>query len=216
VERYREVLGLQPGAPMDDPLFVRALELLAELHWRGYLNRGVSGVGTDEARSLLAQGKGAMHPIGDWLVGAVDPEDAADYDAFRLPPMPGQQGDDTTLLSLSTGYMINRSTRHPEEARALLRHLSSDAVQKEWSRHGHLSAVRSAAPGADAPIGQRRLLQFLEEAEATALAPDVGFNLEVSDAFLDAVSLVLAGRASPAEALAEADRQVSALRAEAF
>ena len=103
-------------------------------------------------------------------------------------------------------------TRHPREAVALLRHLASDAVQREWSRHGHLSAIRAAAPGAEAPAGQRRLLQFLEEARATALAPDVGFDLEVSDAFLDAVSLVLAGRETPAAALAAAEAQVRALR----
>jgi ABC-type glycerol-3-phosphate transport system substrate-binding protein len=211
-ERYRQVLALEPGTPMDDPQFVRALELVAELDRRGNLNRGVSGVGTDEARALLVQGRAAMHPIGDWLVGDLDPADAADYDAFRLPHLPGQRGDDTTLLALSTGHMVSRSTRHPREAVALLRHLASDAVQREWSRHGHLSAIRAAAPGAEAPAGQRRLLQFLEEARATALAPDVGFDLEVSDAFLDAVSLVLAGRETPAAALAAAETQVRALR----
>jgi hypothetical protein len=76
-----------------------------------------------------------------------------------------------------------------------------------------MSPLRAAAPGPEAARGQRRLLQFMEEARASALAPDVGFNLEVSDAFLDAVSLVLGGRATPAEALAAAEEQVRALRA---
>jgi len=212
VERYRQVLGLDPGTRLDDPDFVRALELLAELQARGDISAGAAGMSTDDARSLLMQNKAGMHPIGDWLVIDADEADSADLDAFRLPHMPGQRGDDTTLLALSTGYMVYRRTAHPELARALLRHLTTDAVQKEWAQHGHFSALRAAAPGPEAPAGQRRLLQFLDECRATALAPDVGFNLEVSDAFLDAVSLVLGGRAGPREALAEAEAQVRALR----
>jgi raffinose/stachyose/melibiose transport system substrate-binding protein len=210
--RYNEVLGLKSGTRLDDPDFVRALELLAELQSRGYLNRGVGGVGTDDARSLLAQRKAAMHPIGDWLVSEADEGDVQDLDAFLLPHLPGQKGADGTLLALPTGYVIRKGTPHPEEAKALLRHLTSDAVQQEWARHGHVSAVRAAAPGADAPEGQRRLLRFMERAPASAIAPDVGFNPEVSDAFLDAVSLVLGERATPAGALAQAEAQVRALR----
>jgi raffinose/stachyose/melibiose transport system substrate-binding protein len=212
VPRYNQILGLEPGTQMDDPGFVAALGFLAGLRRRGFLSRGVSGIGTDEARSLLVQDRGGIDPIGDWLVSEADPTDAADLDAFRLPHIPGQQGDDTTLLALTTGYMIHRGTRHPQEARALLRHLTSDAVQQEFTRHGHMSPLRAAAPGPDAPRGQRRLLEFMEQARATAIAPDVGFNLEVSDAFLDAASLVLGGRARPAEALAGAERQVRSLR----
>ncbi|HEU4752385.1 MAG TPA: extracellular solute-binding protein, partial [Armatimonadota bacterium] len=212
VPRYREILGLKPGTRLDDPAFVHALELLVDLQRRGCLSRGIAGVGTDEARSLLTSGRAAMHPSGDWLVSEASPEDVADLDAFRLPHMPGQHGDDTTLLALTTGYMVNRRSPHAAEAVALLRHLSSDAVQRDWARHGHLSAVRAAAPGAEAPVGQRRLLQFLAQARETAIAPDVGFNPEVADAFMDAASLVLAGKAAPADALGAAERQVAALR----
>jgi raffinose/stachyose/melibiose transport system substrate-binding protein len=213
VDRYNEILGLKPGTRLDDPVFVRALELLAGLQKRGYLNAGVNGVGTDDARSLLAQGKAAMHPIGDWLVSEADEADVQDLDAFLLPRLPGQEKDERALLALSTGYMVNRETPHPGEAIALLKHLTSDAVQRDWVRHGHVSAVRAAAPESGAPAGQLRLLEMLDGARATALAPDVGFNLEVSDAFLDAVSLVLGGRASAGDALAAADAQVRALRA---
>lgn len=212
VERYNQILSLQPGTRLDDPAFVQALTLLDELRARGYLNQGVNGVGTDEARSLFSQGRAAMHPIGDWLVSEAEASEVADYGALPLPAMPGAPGDPNTLLALTTGYMINRSTPHPEECRALLRHLASDAVQQDWARHGRLSAVRAAAPGEDAPEGQRQLLRLLEKSRATAIAPDVGFDQEVSDAFLDAVSLVLGGRATPEEALAGADRQVRALR----
>lgn len=212
VARYNEVLALKPGTRLDDPLFVRGLDLIAELQGRGYLNTGVNGVGTDDARSLLAQGKAAMHPIGDWLVSEADEADVADLDAFRIPLLPGQQAADATLLSLGTGYMINRHTRYPEEAKALLRHLGSDAVQREWVRHGHVSSLRAAGPGPTAPVGQRRVLELLAQTPGSVLAPDVGFNLEVSDAFLDAAGLVLGGRATAAEALAQAERQVRALR----
>lgn len=212
VQHYNDVLSLQPGTRLDDPDFVAALEFLADLQQRGLTNRGVSGVGTDEARSLLMQEKAAYDPVGDWLVSEADAGAVRDLDAMRLPRMPSQQGDDTTLLALTTGYMIHRQTSHPREAIVLLRYLSSDAVQQEWARHGHLSAVRAAGPPPDAPGGQHRLMDFMDQARASALAPDVGFDLEVSDAFLDAVSLVLGGRASPAEALAQADRQVSAMR----
>jgi ABC-type glycerol-3-phosphate transport system substrate-binding protein len=153
-----------------------------------------------------------MHPIGDWLVSEAEASEVSDYGALPLPAMPGAPGDPDTLLALTNGYMINRTTPHPEECRALLRHLVSDTVQKNWARNGHLSAVRAAAPAAAAPDGQRQLIRLLEKSSATAIAPDVGFDQEVGDAFLDAISLVLGGRATPAAALAGADRQVRALR----
>jgi len=212
VERYNRILSLEPGTRLDDPAFVQALSLLDELRARGALNQGVNGVGTDEARSLFAQGRAAMHPIGDWLVSEAKSSEVADYGAMPLPVMPGAPGDPHTLLALTTGYMINRSTPHPQECRALLRHLMSDPVQQNWARNGHLSAVRAAAPGAEAPEAQRQLLHLLEQSRATAIAPDVGFDQEVSDALLDAISLVLGGRSTPAAALAAADRQVRALR----
>ena len=212
VERYNAVLGLQPGTRLDDPAFIAAFTRLAELRERGLLNRGVDGTGTDEARSLLSQGKAAMHPIGDWLATEADAADAADLDAFRLPRLPEQQGKDGMLLALTTGYMVYRRSPHPELAVALLRSLTRDDVQQNWARHGHLSAVRSAAPGADAAPGMRRLVSFLNTAPESAIAPDVGFNPEVADAFMDAAALVLGGKATPESALANAERQVSALR----
>lgn len=212
VERYNQILSLQPGTQLDDPVFVEALSLVDSLRARGFLNQGVNGVGTDEARSLFSQGRSAMHPIGDWLVSEADAAEVADYGALPIPAMPGAPGDPNTLLALTTGYMINRATPHPEECKALLRHLMSDSVQQDWARNGHLSALRAAAPGAGAPPGQQQLLKLLSESSATAIAPDVGFDQEVSDALLDAISLVLGGRATPAEALAGADRQVRALR----
>ncbi len=212
VDRYNAVLGLRPGTRLDDPAFARGLEHLAELQTGGFLNMGPNGVGTDEARALLAQGRAAMHPIGDWLVSEASEEDVGDLDAFPIPEMPGQAGPSGTLLALSTGYMVYRDTPHPELAIALLRHLTSAAVQRSWVRGGYVSALREAPPPPDAPEGQRRLMRLLDAAPATALASDVGFNLEVADAFMDAVSLVLGGRAAPAEALAGAERQVRALR----
>jgi ABC-type glycerol-3-phosphate transport system substrate-binding protein len=212
VERYKQVLGLAPGTTLEDPAFVEAFEALAQLEARGFLNRGVAGVGADEARSLLLQGRAAMHPIGDWLVSEADPAEVGDLGCFLLPPLPGQATPEPALLALTTGYMVHRNSRHLEEARALAKHLGSEAVQREWSRHGHLSARRAAAPGVDAPEGQRQLLRLLEGTPATAIAPDVGFDQEVSDAFLDAVSLIFGNRATPREALAGAERQVRALR----
>ena len=211
VERYNAVLGLAPGTRLDDPAFVRGLEVVTDLQRRGYLNQGVNGVGTDEARALLEQRRAAMHPIGDWMVSEAEEGDVEDLAAFRLPAMPGQQGD-RTLLALSTGYAVNPGTRHTAEALALVRYLGSEAVQREFTRHGHVGALRSAAPGAEAPEGQRQILELLSSSKGTALAPDVGFDLEVSDAFLDALGLALGGKITPAEALAGAERQVRALR----
>jgi len=214
VAHYNAVLGLKPGTTLEDPAFVEAFEVLAELESRGFLNRGVAGVSTDEARSLLLQGRAAMHPIGDWLVSEADPSEVEDLACFLLPSLPGQNNPEPALLALTTGYMVHSRTSHPTEALALVQHLCSEPVQKEWSKHGHLSALRAAAPGAEAPEGQRQLLRLLEQSAATTLAPDVGFDLEVADAFLDAVSLLFGGRATPREALAGAERQVRALRRE--
>ncbi len=211
-DRYAQILRLDRGTHLDDPDFVAALGRLSDLATRGYVNAGPNGTGADDARSLLSQGKAAMLPSGDWLVSEVDPEEAAELDCFLLPEMQGQRAPDSALLALATGYMVYRRTANPDLCLALLRHLGSSRVQQEWSRAGHISALKEVGPGGDAPVGQKRIWGYLLEARETALAPDIGFNLEVSDAFLDAVSVTLGGRRPAGEALHEAERQVAAIR----
>lgn len=210
--RYDEVLGLKPGTRLDDSDVVQAMERVAELGARGFLNEGVAGVGTDEARALFLQRRAALHPIGDWLVTDADESQAGRLDAFPIPRISSDAGSRSTLLGLSTGYMVYSRTAHRTLALDFLRRMTSDAVQKSFVAAGHVSAVAAAEPDRAAPAGQHRMLEFLKTADETVLAPDVGYHLEVSDAFLDAASEVLSGRRGARAAMSAADRQVQALR----
>ena len=67
---------------------------------------------------------------------------------------------------------------------------------------------------ASAPPQLKKAMAIYEKAGKQLYAPDVGFNLEVADAFLEACSLVLDGQTDAVQALTKCEEKVKRLRSQ--
>jgi len=213
-EKYNRVLKLEKGTTFLDPDFVKAFSMVKKMAEKNYFNRGLNGMSDTEGQILFFNGIAAMHPIGTWLIAAAQ-ETAPpgfDYDAFNAPSVPGGKGNQSSVIALATGYMINATTKHPKEAIGLLKHITTVDVQKEMVKAGVYSSVKGSISEKWAPPQLKKSMQIYARAGAQIYAPDVGFNLEVADAFIEAAALVMDGKTSAREALQSCERKVAHLR----
>jgi len=213
-EKYEQVMRLEKGTSFLDPDFIKAFTMVKEMADKGYFNRGLNGMSAVEGQILFFNGIAAMHPMGSWLIAAAQ-ESAPpgfDYTCFNMPHIPGSKGDPTSVISLATGYMIQANTKHAEQAIALLRHITTVDVQKEMVKAGVYSSVKGSISEKESPPQLKKAMEIYGASKAQIYAPDVGFNLEVADAFLAAAAWVMDGKKSAREALELCEKKVQRLR----
>jgi len=211
-KEYNDLLKLKPGTSFSDEGVVAALELLSEMVEKEYFNEGVNVIDSMEARMIFFMGEAAMHPIGSWLVPSAR-RDAPElvYRGFDTPAIPDGEGDQTSMIGLTVGYMVGEGTPHFDEAVAFLRYLTSVPVQRHRVREtGEVSAVRFTADAAVDPAFHV-VAGIAEHAGSLVAPPDTGYELEVAYAFYDAVAKVMDG-VDPVQALEEADVAIEHLR----
>lgn len=209
---YNSLLKLESGTSFTDAGVVAALELLADMVQKGYFNLGVNVIDSNEAQMMFFMEQAAMHPIGSWLVPSAirDAPDLA-YGGFDTPAISGGKGDQTSMIGLTTGYLVGAETPHFDDAVSFLRYLTSVPVQRYVVQAtGGLSAIKGTDDAAVDP-NFSTLARISERSKRTVAPPDTGYELEVAYAFYDAVAKVMDGVA-PAVALAEAEQAIAHLR----
>lgn len=206
---YRDVMRLKPGSRFLNPDFVRALQLFENMSRKGYFNPGINGRSELEGMMLFLNGHSAMHPIGSWLVGqAIDEGINLSYDAFNTPHIPGGKGDSTSIVGVTFGYLISQKTPHFELAAQFLEYLTRPEIQKRFVARGTLSSVKGAVTAEKTDPHLQKIMDLIQQARVVVPPPDTGFKLDISDAFYDAVALVVGGQMTAEDALKQADRVV--------
>ncbi|MCK4515976.1 MAG: extracellular solute-binding protein, partial [Spirochaetaceae bacterium] len=214
-EKAEAIMGLDPGAGLDDPDFVRALEFAYLAGREGLVNADMNTLGYEESFIRMFDGSSVMMPLGSWfpgemgLVGMEYSETTLDY--FMLPPVPGGKGDQTSVLGLNTGYIVNANTEHKDLAYDFLRIMFSAESQARHSEEGGGMVTRPSANAVGEPV-VAKMIRSLDESGSLVAPPDTGYNLEMAFALYEAIAKVFEGTATPAEALAEAEAKIAHLR----
>ena len=212
---YDDDLSMKPGTKFANEAFVEGLSMIEKMAGDGYFNEGLNGMSDMEAIMLFFQGRATMHPIGGWIINHAKKAapDGFEYDAFKMPAMEGGVGDQTSILLLSSGYMVYRDTKHFDEAVAFLRYLTVPEVAERFvSRCGTFTSLRGVITKETADPHLLSLVSIYRSANATVTGPDVGYDRAKMLPFMDAVSLVIGGQKSAREALEQCDRAVAAMR----
>jgi raffinose/stachyose/melibiose transport system substrate-binding protein len=208
-QAYWDVMTLKPGTRFFNSDFVRALTLFEKMFRKNYFNPGMNGRSELEGMMLFLNGRSAMHPIGSWLVGqALDEGATLAYDAFNTPHIPGGKGDSTSIVGVTFGYLISRQTPHFEWAARFLEYLTRPEIQQRFVERGTLSSIKGAVAEDDAEPHLQKIMQMIHQARVVVPPPDTGFKLDISDAFYDAIALVVGGQMTAEEALKQADQVV--------
>jgi raffinose/stachyose/melibiose transport system substrate-binding protein len=214
-EKAEAIMGLEPGAGLDDPDFVKALEFAYVAGKEGLVNADMNTLGYEESFIRMFDGSSVMMPLGSWfpgemgLVGMDFRETTLDF--FMLPPVPGGKGDQTSVLGLNTGYMINAGTQHKDLAYDFFRIMFNAESQSRHSEETGSMVTRPAANAVGEPVVEK-MIASLDESGSIVAPPDTGYNLEMAFALYEAIARVFEGTATPQKALAEAEAKIAHLR----
>ena len=196
---------------MNSPEMADALGYIAELADKGYINDSVNALADDEANTQFFLGKAAMIVIGSWLMADAETDgDGLDFDYFNTPELEGA-GDQSSVLGISTGFMVNAKSEHIEETMDFLALVASAEGTKMWADAGLAPMTVDPFEGVDADERTVSLATLMSTASTVVAPADSGYDIEVAAAFYDAVANVIGG-GDVQEALDTAEKRVEELR----
>jgi raffinose/stachyose/melibiose transport system substrate-binding protein len=170
----------------------------------GALEKGAIGsLGDIDAKVFFLSGKSAQHILGSWFLA--DIQDAKNKGELKFSvgvfPVPAAAGEVDAMTAVSTGFLVNPSTRNPGAAVAFLELLLSRKYQGRFAKLGNLSLRRDAAGFMEDPLG-RRMLEILAAAPVIVPPPDTGYRPEQAAAFYETCGKMLAGKLDLDQAVA--------------
>lgn len=180
-------------APMNSPEMVEAMNYLKQIADNKYINDSVNALPDDEANAQFFLGKAAMIPIGSWLMSdAVTDAGELDFDYFNTPTLEGA-GDQSSVLGISTGFMVNAKSQHVQETIDFLSLVASEEGTKMWAEAGLSPMTVDPFKGVDADPRTVSLATMMSTASTVVAPSDSGYDIEVAAAFYDAVSTIIGG-----------------------
>lgn len=192
------------------PGYARALNDLALLKQRCMAPGGTS-MSHESAQARMLYGKAAMQYIEtlefSYLTeqGGAPKEFAGHWDFFAMPGIPGAQGDAKAIAGGADGLLVSNASPHKALAVDFLKFLTGRAQARAMVRDlGWLSAVQGTADAAELP-GLAKAQRVIA-GHHMAVWLDTRAGEKIVNPYLSAAEAVLAGRASPQEALREVRR----------
>lgn len=181
------------NAPMNSAEMVEAMGYLKQIADNGYINDSVNALPDDEANTQFFLGKAAMITIGSWLMAdAVTDAEGLDFDYFNTPALEGA-GDQTSVLGISTGFMVNAKSEHIQETMDFLALVASEEGTKLWAEAGLSPMTVNPFDGVDADPRTVSLATMMSTASTVVAPSDSGYDIEVAAAFYDAVATIIGG-----------------------
>ena len=199
---------LKREIPIDNPAFIEALDFIVQMEEAGIVNESANAINDNDGAELFFRGEAAMHPIGSWLVSwALEVAPDLNFDYFNLPPLDGA-GVQSSVIAVSTGYVINAQSENINVAEDFLLLFSSLEFASMMVDAGGTPMTTGAFDRDDIDPRVLGLMQLIQNAGAVIAPPDTGYDLEVAEAVYQAEAEVLAGVSTPAEAAADAEAKL--------
>lgn len=163
--------------------------------------------GRDRSFAAFAEGKIAMLVEGDWfwrsaILNHLDVETRnAVVSWAKMPakePGAGYNGQDFVTISGGTGWVLNPNTEYPQEAWALLAHMSSYEMQQLWQQVNPRISFRD-----DIPVAGDEVMSAMAEAllPLTTVRPMLPAYPKISYEAQLMTERVVSGEMSPEEAM---------------
>jgi len=194
------------GAGFNDPVFVKAAQMLVDLAKVQPFQEGFLGATFPDEAALVGNGKAAMELMGQWAPN-VERDNATDKkglgDKLGTAPFPsikGGVGKVTDVIGGGNGMAVGKNA--PAEAVDFLKFLTNKENNAEYSRvAGIIPTVKGAETGIQDP-NAKLVKGVVDKAEFFQLYLDQFLPPAVGGAVNDAVQTILAGTATPAQAMA--------------
>ena len=204
---YHEIMTLQ--TPMNSPELVNAMKVVVDFKKKGFVNASANSIADNEGYTLFFKNETAMLPIGSWIVGTQkDEAPKKKMDFFNLPTIADGKGDQTSVIGVTVGYVINGKSTKIDKAIEFFEGFFSDEVTAAWQKQGSAPVTKTAMAEQLDPL-QIKLGKLIRSGAPIVAPPDTGYQLKIADALNLATAQVLDGVKSPQEALDEAQAKIS-------
>jgi ABC-type glycerol-3-phosphate transport system substrate-binding protein len=204
----------EKGSALNRPETKEGFKFYVELFTKhGIVPPGVTEVGPQQARTLLAHGQVAMLIGSSWTPGIVDAINPAAKarETLRFAPIPVRKSPATAI---NAGYhVIAKSTRHPEEAWRFVNFLTSHAAyQRAYEVNGWIVARKDTNEWIKAK-GSPFDRVMIDELGSARFFPATPKWPQITDALILAAQDALTGTKTPEQALADAHERASRILA---
>lgn len=114
--------------PIRNNVFVDAIEKHKEIIDRGFVPPNWNSMKHEQSKDMLGKGEAAMMITGTWDIPSIMERDHSVEIGFMMVP-----GEKKTVpnINIGTYRVINANTKHPEEAKAFVAFMSSQATQEK-------------------------------------------------------------------------------------
>lgn len=178
-----------------DDGYVEALERFQELST--YMNEDMTAVTHEVARNAWIAGDAPIMYMQSSEVGYFG-DAQFEYATFNMPSVAGGEGDPEQLTGAPEGFVISKTTEHPEEAQRFVEFMLSESNGVKYSEDtGELSAVQGAVEKADVPEISKELAEGIVDASAMTTWLDNAYDPQIVQTYLTETQLMLGGQQTP-------------------
>jgi raffinose/stachyose/melibiose transport system substrate-binding protein len=192
--------ALTSEKPFSDPSYVEALKYLQQL--TPYFTPEYNSVTYDQGINDFTSGKAAIYYEQFNQVQYIMPA-TFDWSWFNFPPIKGAAGDQFALTGAPQGFMVSANTKHPAEAVAFLKYLTSlEMASKMVKDTQMISTVIGAINKDNADQKLIDIAETIKAASSITLWLDNAMNSEVVAVYLQGIQAMVGGAMTPEEVMA--------------
>lgn len=198
------------GASFEDPVFVKAGEMVQELVRMGAFIEGFNGLDYDTGQSRMPMyaDQAAMELMGTWQIGIYKAENPDFYENklgfFPFPAVEGGKGDPSNVVGTvgDNYYHISSTCANPDEAFEMITYLIDDVSVPLRIDAGRIPPVVGVAEMLSDPVLQE-VMKVVEQAKSVQLWYDQFLPPELGEVHKDTMQALFGLEIAPEQAAAQ-------------
>ena len=203
--------ALQGDKNFTDPTYVEALNYLKKMV--PYFTPECNSVTYDQGINDFVNGKAAIYYEQFNQVQYIEPA-KFDWGWFDFPDITGAAGDQNALTGAPQGFMVSATTKHPTEAVAFLKFLTSvDEAAKMVKETSMISTVDGAINSNTADQKFIDIASSIKAASSINVWLDDATDSEVASTYLQGVQAMVGGAMTPEEVMTSVQQKAADVKA---
>ncbi len=200
---------LGPG-DYSDPRWLQALDMFQETVDAGFYTPSPNGVSRADARMMFYTEKAAMFYTGTWDFAQLSENGEAPssfwnkWDFFNFPAVEDGAGEQEALEGSADGYVVSAKSKHPDEAVAFLKYMTSQPVAAAFvDECKELVQVHGAVTDDNSNWYLRRYAKMVQDADVVSAWTDTMMERSVAETLMNGIQGMIAGEKAPEQVMKE-------------
>jgi multiple sugar transport system substrate-binding protein len=191
---------------------IAAVDFLRSTIEEGISPPDVTTFAEDETRLIFQNGRAAFLRNWPYVVGFASEPNSLIQGKFGIKPMVHAPGEQSGSCLGGWGFGISKTSQHPEEAWRVIRFLSSEPMQREFTlNYGYVPSLKSLFTDPQVVAKYPHYPELLNAIENSALRPPIAQYAQASDILQRYLSAALTDRLTPETAMTAAANETRRL-----